>query len=63
MDFLSWLQDLGRDADPASPGFQAKPLYVVMCVMLPVVMGLIAGYGIRMIERIFGIELGRRGGH
>ncbi len=63
MNFLNWLQDLGRDADLASPGFQAKPVYVLMCVMLPVVMGLAAGYGIRAIERLFGIELGRRGGH
>lgn len=63
MNFLSWLQNLGRDADPSTPGFQASPLYVIMCVVLPVVMGLAAGYGVRMIERILGIELGKRGGH
>ena len=63
MDFLSWLQDLGRDADATAKGFQAKPMYVFMCVMMPVVMGLVAGYGLRLIERIFGVEIGRRGGH
>lgn len=63
MDFLNWLQDLGRDGDKAVPGFQAKAMYVFMCVAMPVVMGLLAGSGLRLIERIFGVEIGRRGGH
>lgn len=63
MDFLIWLQDLGRSGDAAAAGFQAKPMYVFMSVMMPVVMGLVAGYGLRLIERIFGVEIGRRGGH
>ena len=63
MDFLTWLQDLGKDADAAAKGFQAKPLYVFVCVMLPVVIGLFVGMGLRLIERVFGIELGRGGRH
>ena len=63
MDVLNWLQNLGRDADTSAAGFQAKPMYVFMSVALPVGMGLVAGYGLRLIERILGIELGRRGGH
>jgi hypothetical protein len=63
MDILRWLQDLGKDADPTAKGFQARPMYVFMSVMLPVFMGLLAGYGLRLLERVFGIELGRRGGH
>jgi len=30
---------------------------------LPVAMGLVVGMGLRLIERMFGIELGRGGGH
>jgi hypothetical protein len=63
MDILRWLQDLGKDADVSANGFQAKPMYIFMSVMLPVLMGLLAGYGLRLLERVFGIELGRRGGH
>jgi hypothetical protein len=62
MDLIQWLQELGKDADPSQPGFQAQVLYVVMCVAMPVVIGLVAGFGLRAIERIFGITLGK-GGH
>lgn len=63
MNFLTWLQDLGKDANPAADGFQVSPTYVFVCVMLPVVFGLIVGFGLRLIERVFGIELGKGGGH
>jgi hypothetical protein len=62
VDILSWLQALGRDADPARAGFQAKPMYLVVSVVLPVAIGLVVGFGLRLIERLFGVELGR-GGH
>ena len=62
MDIVSWLQALGRDANPAAEGFQAQPLYILVSVLLPVTIGLFVGLGLRLIERIFGIELGR-GGH
>jgi hypothetical protein len=63
MDFLSWLQNLGRDANPLAKGFQPRPLYIIMSVMLPAVFGLVVGLGLRLIERILGVELGRGGGH
>ncbi|MGE5235570.1 MAG: hypothetical protein ACM3O7_04365 [Acidobacteriota bacterium] len=63
MDILSWLQALGRDADPARAGFQAQPMYLLVSVLLPVSIGLIVGFGLRLIERVFGVELGRGGGH
>jgi hypothetical protein len=63
MEFLNWLQALGTDANTAASGFQARPMYVLMCVLLPVVFGLVVGFGLRLIERIFGVELGRGGGH
>lgn len=58
MDFLGWLQSLGKDASPA-PGFQARPLYVLVSVALPVAVGLGMGFLLRLIERIFGVELGK----
>lgn len=63
MEFLNWLQALGKDANPSVPGFQAGPMYIFVCVALPVVFGLCVGFGLRLIERIFGVELGKRGGH
>jgi hypothetical protein len=62
MNLIAYLQELGRDADPTSKGFQAQLMYVVVCVGMPVVIGLFVGFGLRAIERIFGIRLGK-GGH
>jgi hypothetical protein len=62
MEFLNWLQGLGRDANLTAKGFQASTMYVLISIIMPVVFGLIVGLGLRLIERIFGIELGRRGG-
>ncbi len=62
MSFIQWLQQLGKDADPSAPGFQARALYVVVCIGMPVLVGLFVGFGLRAIERMFGIELGK-GGH
>jgi hypothetical protein len=62
MRFLEWLQQLGRDANPAQAGFQARPMYLLVSVLLPVSIGLVVGYGLRFIERVFGVELGK-GGH
>ncbi len=62
MDFLGWLQSLGKDASPA-PGFQARPLYVFVSVALPVMVGLGMGFILRLVERIFGVELGKGRAH
>jgi hypothetical protein len=63
MEWLNWLQDLGKDANPSAPGFQAKTAYILVCVLMPVFFGLIVGFGLRLIERFFGVELGKGGGH
>ena len=63
MEFLNWLQDLGMDASQSKEGFQSSPMYVFVCVALPVVFGLVIGFGLRLIERVFGVEIGRGGGH
>jgi hypothetical protein len=62
VDILGWLQGLGTDADTTTAGFQARPLYVVVAIFLPATIGLIVGFGLRLLERVFGVELGR-GGH
>ncbi len=63
MNLLAWLQNLGRTADPTSKGFQARPLYLLVSVLMPVAIGLVVGFGLRAIERILGIERGQGGGH
>ena len=62
MQIIEWLQALARDANPNKQGFQAQYLYIVVSVAMPVVMGAIVGFGLRLIERIFNVELGK-GGH
>jgi hypothetical protein len=56
---IGWLQSLGADADPVAPGFQAQHLYLVVSVALPVTIGLVVGFCLRLIERVLGVELGR----
>ncbi len=63
MDLLGWLQGLGRSADPLRPGFTPQPLYLVLCVLMPVTIGLVVGFGVRAVERLLGIERPREGGH
>ena len=63
VDFLAWLQDLGRDASPTVAGFQAKPLYLLLSVLMPVTIGLAVGFGLRTVERILGLGAPRPGGH
>ena len=62
MEFLNWLQNLGKDASP-EPGFQARPMYVFVSVLLPVLVGLAVGFTLRLIERVLGVELGKGGAH
>lgn len=62
MDVLGWLQQLAKDANETAEGFQARPLYLLVSVLLPVTIGLVVGYGLKLIERAFGITLAK-GGH
>jgi len=63
MNFLAGLQELARDADPVTLGFQPKLAYLVVCVLMPVTIGMVVGFGLRFVERILGIETPRGGGH
>lgn len=62
MGLLNWLQELGRDANPAGDGCQASLLYLAVSVALPVVIGMSVGFGLRLLDRIVDVEPGR-GGH
>jgi hypothetical protein len=62
VDIVTWLQELGRSVGDG-PRFHARPLYVVVCVVLPVTWGLSVGFLLRAIEKIVGVELGRGGAH
>jgi hypothetical protein len=62
VSIFEWLQALGNDANAVAKGFQALPMYILVCLAMPVLIGLFVGYGLRFIERTFGVELGK-GGH
>ncbi len=59
MNLIQWLQELGRDTNPAKAGFQPQLLYVTVCVAMPVLIGLVVGFGLRLLERALGVQLGK----
>ncbi len=63
MSFLEWLSALAQDADPAQPGFQAKGLYLLLCVVGPALFGGFVALTLTALERVFGIRLTSKGGH
>jgi hypothetical protein len=63
MELLQWLDAIGRDANPSKPGFQAQGVYLVVCVLGPMLFGAIVAVLLTGVERIFGIKLSSRGGH
>jgi len=63
MELFNWLQSLGRDANLTANGFQPSASYILTSVFMPVVFGLVVGLGLRLIEWVFGVELGKGGRH
>ncbi len=63
MSFLEWLSALAQDADPARPGFQAQGMYLLVCVVGPVLFGGLVALTLTGLERLFGIKLTAKGGH
>lgn len=58
LDFLSRLR-----GDPlCDPAWSAGLAYVALCVGLPLAFGISVGVLLKVIERVFGVELGK-GGH
>ena len=62
MELIQWLQELGRDSNPAAAGFQPRLAYLLVCIAMPLAIGMLVGFGLRFIERVLGVELGK-GGH
>jgi hypothetical protein len=61
--FLEWLSQLGTDANPTKSGFQARPLYLLVCVVGPVLFGATVALLLAGLERALGIKLSSKGGH
>jgi hypothetical protein len=53
MDFANIILDISRDARPAEPGFQPSGLYITVCLVIPIVMGVIAGLVSSLVMRLF----------
>lgn len=49
---LEWLQRLA-DTDPSAAGAQPSPLYVLLCVLVPALMGLLVALTIIGIEQLW----------
>lgn len=62
MDFLNFISDISLDAQPDLPGFQARPLYVLLSVVAPLIFGMLVGQILRLIETVLedGLRLGDR---
>lgn len=61
MEFLEFLSRLRGDP-MCDPNWSARVEYVAMCVGLPIAFGVFVGMLLKVVERVFGVELGR-GGH
>ncbi|NSW55004.1 MAG: hypothetical protein HPY44_03240 [Armatimonadetes bacterium] len=60
MDFLKFVADISLDAQPDLPGFQARPLYVVLSVVAPLIFGMLVSQVLRVVETV--LESGFRWG-
>jgi len=52
VDFLSFISDISLDAQPDLPGFQARPLYVLLSVVAPLIFGILVGQVLRLLETL-----------
>ena len=56
------ISSLVRDANPVKEGFQPTPLYVCVCLAVPLIMGVLAGLFSSAVMRILNkTKLGRNG--
>ncbi len=47
---LSYLYAITRDANPASPGFQPQAMYLVVCCLVPPVVGALVAAALHALE-------------
>jgi hypothetical protein len=60
MNILDFLSDLSGNT--MCPDWSPSIAYIVVAVALPVCFGVFVGVALRLVEKVFGVELGR-GGH
>jgi hypothetical protein len=60
MGVLEYLTKLAVDAAPHHPGFQTHPLYVVLNLTLPVLLGIVLAWITRFMEKGLARLLGEK---
>ncbi len=53
MPLANIILHISRDANPSEPGFQPSGVYIAICILIPVFMGVITGLISSLVLRIF----------
>jgi hypothetical protein len=56
MSLFEYLLTVATDADPMERGFQAKPMYIFLNMVVPVILGILLGGLLKMIEKMLRIR-------
>ncbi|OGQ00086.1 MAG: hypothetical protein A2Z51_02740 [Deltaproteobacteria bacterium RBG_19FT_COMBO_52_11] len=60
MRFIEYLIGIASDGLPTQKGFQSQPLYIFLNIAIPVLIGLLMGWIIKLVEKFLVIKK-RRG--
>lgn len=60
MRFIEYLIGIASDGLPTQKGFQSRPLYIFLNIAIPVLIGLLMGWIIKLVEKFLVIKK-RRG--
>lgn len=52
MSFLNILVDVAKDANPDKPGFQPLPVYVALCLIIPIIIGILTSVASNIIVKL-----------
>ncbi len=52
MRFFEYLLNLAYDADPLKSGFQARPMYLLFTIAIPILLGVLLGSLLKILERM-----------
>ena len=53
MSLPNILMNIVRDANPEKPGFQPLPLYVALCLIIPIIIGILASVASNIVVKFF----------
>jgi hypothetical protein len=62
MRSFEYLWRMGSDADPGQRGFHADPLYLLLNLAVPLLLGVLLGTVIKIVERMVRMKRGKRKG-